>query len=437
MRFFIILFISSIGFGQNYFGVKLHDVWTDTTLLKGPENVYFSDVWGFYYNKIKYAVIGSTEGAHFIKIESEKFKEVDFEPGSFSSVIVQHRDYKKYKNYIYSVCDEGTSSLQIFDISYLPDSVHKVYDSDLNFVVAHNIFIDTLKAKLYVSGPNNLGMDIYDISNPENPILDLHFTKYNFIHDCFAVNDTVFMNAGVDGLQVYYFGNQLPEQLGGLSFYPNQGYNHSGWLSENHDYYCFIDETQGTKIKYCDISDGIENIQINELFSTTDYLDYVPHNIIIKNDFAFVSNYNEGLRVFDLLDKPIKEVAYYDTYLINSNYKLNGAWGVYVFDDEQILISDRQNGLFLFSFPFKSLRSSVNVINSPFINAESKILFQASEYSEYSFNIYNANGSIVYEKEDFTSWINIPLALNQGIYFYSISNKENILIKSGKFISTN
>ena len=45
---------------------------------------------------------------------------------------------------IYIVCDEGNSStLQIIDISNLPNSVTTVYDSDSLFQKSHNIFIDT------------------------------------------------------------------------------------------------------------------------------------------------------------------------------------------------------------------------------------------------------------------------------------------------------
>jgi hypothetical protein len=58
------------------------------------------------------------------------------------------------------------------------------------------------------------------------------------------------------------------------------------------------------------------------------------------------------VRIFDLSDLPVREIGSYDTYLKDSNFKMNGAWGVSVFEDENlILVSDRQNGLFLFSFP--------------------------------------------------------------------------------------
>ena len=133
-----VIFISN-SYSQTSYNIEYLDNWTDTSLIKGAGDAYFSDVWGFEINDGKYAALGSTEGTHIFKISNQKLVEIDFKSGKFSSVQVQHRDYKTYKNFLYAVCDEGASSLQIFDLSYLPDSIHKVYDSDLYFQICHNI----------------------------------------------------------------------------------------------------------------------------------------------------------------------------------------------------------------------------------------------------------------------------------------------------------
>ncbi len=438
MRFLFILFFHITVFGQDSFSVRLLDNWRDTSIIKATENARFSDVWGFDYKADQYAVLGSTEGSHFFKIANDKLIEIDFHKGAFSSLLVEHRDYKKHKNYIYAVCDEGNSTLQIFDLQYLPDSIHKVYDNNEHFTICHNIYIDTLKDKLYACGANNQGMKILDLSNPVEPKLILDFINYNYIHDCFVVNDTAFLNAGIDGLQIYYFGGTVPKQLGALDFYQEQGYNHSGWLSQDRKKYCFVDETKGKKIKYCDLSNGIEEIRVSALFGTKDALDYVPHNVFLSYDYAFVSYYNEGFRVFDLKSAPIRELAHFDTFPIETKYRLNGAWGVYVFEKtELILISDRQYGLFLFHFPFHSIRKLNQesiATATPFINEKSLIIHQNEKSQEYSFNIYTASGKIVYENSLYSAWINIPLTLKQGLYIYTIYSKQEELIGSGKFV---
>ena len=67
-------------------------------------------------------------------------------------------------DYLYVVCDEGSSStLQIIDVSNLPNSVNTVYDSNQLFTKSHNIFIDTATAKLYACA-SNTAMDIYSLS---------------------------------------------------------------------------------------------------------------------------------------------------------------------------------------------------------------------------------------------------------------------------------
>src|SRR5689334_13316908 len=120
--------------------VKLLCNWSDTAHIRKTSNGWrYNDVWGFTVHGKEYAALGSTEGVHIIDINN--CRQVAFYPGKDAGPIIIHRDYKIYKNYLYAVCDEGYSSLQVFDISYLPDSLHLVYESPITeFMQAHNIF---------------------------------------------------------------------------------------------------------------------------------------------------------------------------------------------------------------------------------------------------------------------------------------------------------
>lgn len=428
--------------GQDQKNVILQDHWIDTSFEAGAENARFNDVWGFTQKGENYAVIGSSQGSHFFHIVDQKLIEIDFEAGKFQNRYVEHRDFKTYKNYLYGVCDEGTSSLQIFDLSYLPDSVHKVYDSSLFFQICHNIYIDTATAKLFASGANNIGMLVFDLSNPTEPLLIESFNSVNYVHDCYVRNDTAFLNCGFDGLQIYNFASSPPAELGMIDFYPNQGYNHSGWLAPTKKNYVFIDETKGTKLRFCEWNENLGSISITETFATSNYQDYVPHNIILLDYLAFVAYYNNGFRIFDLSVAPFKEIGVYDTFLDNTNYKLNGAWGVYVFEkSNQILISDRQNGLFLFSFPILLLNqppSGTIVSSTPFLD-ENSYLIPRDNLAEKGlfFSIYAADGSLVYEQENYLNYVQLPLILSAGTYIYSIYNSFGDLIETGKFVKGN
>src|SRR5690606_1937084 len=100
-------------FGQISLNVTLLDSCDSDTILHSSTNVKFSGVWGYEKNGREYAIIGSTEGAHFFEISDDKLKFVDFVQGAFSSTMVIHREIKTFENYAYIVCDEGASNLQI------------------------------------------------------------------------------------------------------------------------------------------------------------------------------------------------------------------------------------------------------------------------------------------------------------------------------------
>jgi len=444
LAFFIILFsfLPAKLFAQYQKNVDLLDVWTDTTIAPGPENIRFNDVFGFTHNNINYAIIGSSIGTHILKIENQKLEFVDYVPGKYQSIIAEHRDYAVYQKYIYAVCDEGSSSLQIIDFSYLPDSVSVVYDSDVHFQISHTIFIDTAKAKLYACGADNFGMKVLDLTDPLSPTLFYDFTQVNYVHDCRVVNDTAFLNCGYDGLQIYYFGGGIPIQMGVLDFYANQGYNHSGSISESRKQYAFTDETEGTKIKLCYLTDNLGDIKVDEEFATANFADNVPHDVVLYENLAICSYYKEGLRIFDVANKPIREIAGYDTFLEDSNFKMNGAWGVFVFKSENlILISDRQNGLFLFYFPIDFFENGVDntvVTNVPFMD-ENSILITRNNFvtDNLFFTIATSNGEVVYNQEDYKNWVNIPLTISAGAYIYAIFDEDKMLLESGKFVKAN
>ena len=223
-------------------------------------NVY-NEVWGMVYNEREFAVIGSTDGTHIFDItDVSNVNEVAYIPGAAQGASIVHRDYHDFNGYLYIVCDEGQSTLQIVDVSDLPNSHSIVYDSNDLFLRAHNIFIDTLTSHLYVCSEKKLGINnfnalhIYDLST--NPELPTHWYTYNdvgHVHDAFVKNDTAFLNCGNQGFKIVDFSMVSPmlavmhNELASLTSYPDAGYNHSGWLTEDGNYYVMADENPGKK----------------------------------------------------------------------------------------------------------------------------------------------------------------------------------------------
>lgn len=338
------------------------DHWHEDSLVTSSTQVRYSGCWGFEYAGEEYAIIGSTEGNHFFHLtDNDQLTPAGFIEGRFNSPQVIHREFKTFQHYAYAICDEGNSSLQIIDLSYLPDSVVKVADlQDANFGKVHNLFIDTANSLLYaclvtpiVGGiPQSMApLRVFSLADPTNPTLLWEGpSDIPEVHDCFVRNNIAILNCGDNGLRIYDFSNPVsPIYVNNLQFYQDQGYNHQGWLSPDGKTYVFADETGGKRVKKCLVGSDL-SIQVTSLFGTNFEDNSIPHNIMCTDDLAFVAYYNEGLRIFDLKHEN-REVGVYDTYTTASSFKMNGAWGVYSnYSSNRIIVSDRQNGLFLFDF---------------------------------------------------------------------------------------
>ena len=142
--FLLCTFLPCILSAQNSLNASLLYHWMDSTIIgTSLYNNAYNEVWGMVYNNKEFAVIGSTEGTHIFDVtDPVSSSQIAFIPGAAQGAAIVHRDYHDYNGYLYIVCDEGSSTLQIVDVSNLPTSFNIVYDSDSLFKRAHNIFID-------------------------------------------------------------------------------------------------------------------------------------------------------------------------------------------------------------------------------------------------------------------------------------------------------
>jgi len=343
MPFFVLSFLASAQSGKNF--REVHN-WIDTSI--DIDKNRYSDVWGIVNKGKEYAVIGSIFGINFINVsDSSEFGLVDRVAGAYNGKNVIHRDIKSYKNYIYAVCDQGKniSTLQIIDYSFLPDSVHVVYDSDSLISRSHNVFIDTLSALLYSCGRSS--MQVISLADPTNPVHVHHYFD-SYVHDLYVRADTAYLNC-IDDLRIVDFADpKNPEQLFILRDYPNKGANHSGWLNEKGNTYVFADETRAAKVKICDVSD-LSKFEIKSMIEPDGSDSSLPHNILIKKNIAYMSYYDEGLQVYDISeqDNPIR-IGYFDPKDKGDSIKPKGFWGVYPYlPSGKILVSDMKYGLYV------------------------------------------------------------------------------------------
>jgi hypothetical protein len=145
--------------------------------------------------------------------------------------------------------------------------------------------------------------------------------------------------------------NILSEQLYSTAF---PGYTHQGWLSPNHEYFVFGDETDektfgfNTKTLVMDVKD-LNNIKLaGSYFGPNKAID---HNLYIVNDIIYLASYRAGMRVIKVnnyANANFQEIGHFDVYPSSNSANFNGAWSVYpYFSSGTVLISGIEQGLFV------------------------------------------------------------------------------------------
>jgi len=359
----------------------------------------YNSLWGWTSpTGREYAILGSLDSVYFFDVtDPYKIKLCDARPGRAymgSVVSSRNREFKTYKNYCYCVADASYCGLQIYDMKYLPDSVHKVYD-DINLSSnAHSLYIDD--ARLYLSwnkrlpGDNDIPLTVLSLKNPEKPTFmgDLPRRyqvisptdsqwEFEYVHDLFVRNDTAYCCCGVGqgngALYIYnYKDTTNPHLLQAIHDYTDACYTHSCWLNPDGNLLVFTDECSGSRVKLYDVSalkapaSGQPNLKEVCLFGSHSGDGSIGHNAYMKGKLIIMSYYEDGVVVFDMSDSTnVHEVASYDTYPQNAPgqyHGTQGCWNVYpYFPSGTIIASDMENGLFVLKL------DSISAINSNYI----------------------------------------------------------------------
>ena len=332
-----------------------------------------NDIWGWTdpVTGTEYALLGTREGTTFIDISTPTAPRiVGFLPTE--TTVSQWRDIKVYNDYAFIVSEAGGHGMQIFDLSLLRDA-----DPDQNitftpntvyteFGNAHNIVINEQQGFAYAVGTNTFsgGPHIVDISDPLNPTFAGGFSGQGYTHDAQVVTYN-----GPDpdyaGREIYVGSNEDEVvildvtdkanvfQISEVS-YPNIGYTHQGWLTENQRYFIANDELDESNIGFntrtllFDFTD-LDNPSFAGTF--TGDTGAIDHNLYIKGNEVFLSNYTRGIRVADIsgiTTGNLFDTGSFDTFPTNNNTSFNGVWSIYpYFSSNNIIISDIDGGLFI------------------------------------------------------------------------------------------
>jgi len=263
--------------------------------------------------------------------------------------------------------------MQVFDLTRLRGMVGpQTFAPDVvygDFENAHNIAINEDTGYAYAVGTDTCagGLHIIDITTPNNPV-------FAGCHDLSDTHDTqcvVYQGPDTD-----YTGREICVSFNGRSGaeivdvtdkfaplriwtdgYPQLGFTHQGWLTEDHQYLLLGDELDEndfnvpTRTHVFDISDLDAPVYLFAYEAATAAID---HNLYILGNRVFQANYTSGLRVLEfgnLANQELMEIAFFDTFPSSDAVDFSGAWGVYPYlPSGNIIVGDRNNGLFVLSF---------------------------------------------------------------------------------------
>ena len=380
--------------------------------------VRLNDIWGWTdpMTKKEYALVGLTNGVSFVDVSnpekpivigkldesniSAKFKTLS-DPNYEACTIgigdteqsknIQEgstwRDHKVFKDHLFIGSDAQAHGIQVFDLTKLRsyEGTFLEFEEDALYTGlanSHNVVINEETGFAYAVGATNAevcetgGLHIIDINDPKNPVFAGCYSDTTpprrrsnsaYIHDAQCVNyvgpdsdytgKEVCFSAAERSLVIADVTDKADVTTVGFASSPVMMDAHQGWLTEDHKYFLMNDELdefnlgRTTKTYIFDVSDLSNPTFVNFYEHNTESID---HNLYIKGDYVYASNYVSGLRVMrmnDISSAELEEVAFFDSepnIYSNPNQQFNGTWSNYPFFESGVIImSDINRGLFI------------------------------------------------------------------------------------------
>ena len=281
------------------------------------------------------------------------------------------RDIKVYQDYAYVVADgAGAHGMQVFDLTRLRGvAAPQVFAADVlygDFGSAHNIAINEDTGFAFAVGTNTCsGLHMININTPNNPMFagcysatDTHDTQCVAYQgpDADYLNSEICVNSNGNHVEIVDVTSKSSPMRISQATYPQTGFVHQGWLTEDHQFFLVGDEldelndTGSTRTHVFDVTNLDAPAYIFAYEATTASTD---HNLYVMGNRVFQANYTSGLRVLEfgnLANSELDEIAFFDTLPGSAAAGFNGAWSVYPYlPSGNIVVSDKSNGLFILS----------------------------------------------------------------------------------------
>lgn len=338
--------------------------------IGGKRGVNLSGSWGWTDPVTGHdiAIIGRTDAAAFVDVTDPVHpKYLGDLPRTKGANMSSWREIKTYKNYALIVSDGSGDhhGIQIFDLTKLRNvTAPRRWTEDAHFDAGsiHDIAVNEASGYAYAVGTASGGERcgggslMINMKNPLKPEFAGCFAdvgtgrqKTGYTHDILCV-----MYKGPDarykGHEICMASNETTVSIQDVTDkknvkvlshadYPTPGYTHQGWFTEDQRYFYMNDEldetgnigksAEGTRTLIFDVADLEQPVMKKEYIGPTHASD---HNLYVKGDRMYQSNYKAGLRILDVSD-PLnpKEIGYMDTNPGENSAGFQGSWNNYPF----------------------------------------------------------------------------------------------------------
>jgi choice-of-anchor B domain-containing protein len=338
--------------------------------IGGKRGVNLSGSWGWTDPQTgrDISIIGRTDAAAFVDVtDPTRPRYLGDLKRTKGANMSSWREIKTYKNYALIVSDGSGDhhGIQIFDLTRLRGvTTPKHFNEDAHFDAGsiHDIAVNEGSGYAYAVGTASGGercgggLLMIDMHTPLNPKFAGCFAdvgtgraRGGYTHDVQCV-----MYKGPDkryvGHEICMASNETTVSIQDVTDkknvkvvshadYPTPGYTHQGWFTEDHKYWYLDDEldetggigksVEGTRTMIFDVTDLEQPIMVKEYIGPTKVSD---HNMYVKGDRIYQSNYKAGLRILDISDpKNPKEVGFLDTQPGENTPGFSGSWNNYPF----------------------------------------------------------------------------------------------------------
>lgn len=331
-----------------------------------------NDSWGWKdpQTSKEYAIVGLDNGTAFVDV-STPTEPIYLGKLPTHTIASSWRDIKVYNNHAFIVSEAPNHGMQIFDLTRLRalTTTPEVFTADAHyngFGSAHNIIINETTDYAYVVGTQTFsgGPHFVNIQNPTSPIASGGYATNGYSHDAQVVTyngpDADYQNAEIligsnenEVVIVNITDKNNPQEIATIN-YPQIGYTHQGWFTQDQRYFIAGDELDERNIGVASRTLVFDFLDLDNPTLSFEYLgptNAIDHNGYVNGSTFYLSNYTAGIRLIDISNvenQQMNEIAFFDTYPADNNTAFSGVWNIYPFLPSQTLIvTDINSGLFL------------------------------------------------------------------------------------------